>query len=343
MTISYSTIDTNTANGNGGGIDNDERMIISSSAIISNFASESGGGVYNDGTLTIPDSTIALNSAGFDGAGIFNDDVLTAVNTTIAYNSLFGGAGAGLFIAAGESTTLDNTIVAQNGDIVLESTVPDDIAGTVSTTPPSTFNLIGIGGSGGLTGGVNGNQVGVASPGLGPFGNYGGPTPTIALLPGSPAVDAGSCALDGLPYDQRGPGFVRIFDGTIDIGAFELQPATVTAVSVDWGTAGTAALETASDGLRLLPGWAEDGLALVRHRQVADHLRRTRDADLRGSHPHRPQGNAPTIVRDQQLGRDVHNRSGRVDYEARPSDDQDRRRRPRELRPPARRSARRRQ
>ena len=40
--------------------------------------------------------------------------------------------------------------------------------------------------------GVDGNLVGVADPGLGALGNYGGPTETIPLLPGSPAIDAGT-------------------------------------------------------------------------------------------------------------------------------------------------------
>ena len=97
-----------------------------------------------------------------------------------------------------------------------------------------------------MTDSLNGNQVGVANPGLGALTNNGGPTQTIALLPGSPAVDAGSNALDGLEFDQR--GLARVFNGTIDIGAYELQPALVTAVSVQWGIAGTAALQTAADG-----------------------------------------------------------------------------------------------
>ena len=87
---------------------------------------------------------------------------------------------------------------------------PDDISGTVSST--SAYNLIGTGGSGGLVNGDNGNQVGVANPGLDPLANNGGPTQTIALLPGSPAIDAGSNALavdpttgQPLTTDQRGP------------------------------------------------------------------------------------------------------------------------------------------
>ena len=59
----------------------------------------------------------------------------------------------------------------------------------------SAYNLIGTGGSGGLINGVNGNQVGVANPGLDALADNGGPTQTIALLPGSPAIDTGSNAL----------------------------------------------------------------------------------------------------------------------------------------------------
>ena len=57
----------------------------------------------------------------------------------------------------------------------------------------SAYNLIGTGGSGGLSNGVNHNIVltGSDGPGLAPLGNYGGPTQTMALLPGSPAIGAG--------------------------------------------------------------------------------------------------------------------------------------------------------
>ena len=47
------------------------------------------------------------------------------------------------------------------------------------------------------------NQVGVATLGLAPLGDYGGPTQTMALLPGSPAIDAGT-SIGALATDQRG-------------------------------------------------------------------------------------------------------------------------------------------
>jgi hypothetical protein len=41
-------------------------------------------------------------------------------------------------------------------------------------------------------------------------------------LPGSPAIDAGNNAY-ATDWDQRGPGYPRIVNGIIDIGAFEVQ------------------------------------------------------------------------------------------------------------------------
>src|SRR5208337_3072635 len=67
--------------------------------------------------------------------------------------------------------------------------------------------------------------------------NNGGPTQTIALLPGSPAIDAGSTALavdptTGLPLtsDQRGTGFGRIVGKAADIGAYEFHAGTYVVV-----------------------------------------------------------------------------------------------------------------
>jgi len=64
-------------------------------------------------------------------------------------------------------------------------------------------------------------------PKLGPLQDNGGATLTHALLPGSPAIDAGSCP--GETTDQRGyprpvdfPGVADTADGC-DIGAFEFQ------------------------------------------------------------------------------------------------------------------------
>ena len=75
-----------------------------------------------------------------------------------------------------------------------------------------------------INNGVNGNLVGTASspinPRLGPLQNNGGPTSTMALLAGSPAIDAG-LVVPGVTTDQR--GVFRPQGAAPDIGAFELQ------------------------------------------------------------------------------------------------------------------------
>jgi hypothetical protein len=72
-------------------------------------------------------------------------------------------------------------------------------------------------GAGGIVNGIAGNLVGV-DPRLGPLQDNGGPTPTMALLLGSPAIDAGSNPLN-LPTDQRGDP--RVVGAGADIGAYE--------------------------------------------------------------------------------------------------------------------------
>jgi hypothetical protein len=258
VNISDSTLASDSANYSGGGIYNEGELTISGSTLADNSAHD-GGGIDNYyGPLTISDSTVAGNSAD-DGGGVdLTYGPMTAVNDTFAYNSV-GGAGGGIYLHGG-MVTLDNTIVALNTRLSIGGTTPDDISqsgGVVSSA--SANNLIGTGGSGGLIGNAD-NQVGVAEPGLGTLGYYGGPTQTIPLLPGSPAIASGSTALavdpttgQTLEYDQRGIGFDRIVNGAVDIGAYQSLPAATDSVSVSWGTVGTAQLYTAADGLRLLP------------------------------------------------------------------------------------------
>jgi hypothetical protein len=119
---------------------------------------------------------------------------------------------------------LHNTLIAGNFRGAT-GTTRDDVFGALN--PGGDYNLIGDGtGMTGLSNGVNGNLVGSAAapidPRLGPLQDNGGPTLTHALLPGSPAIDAGNNAY-ATDWDQRGPGFPRIVNGIIDIGAFEFQ------------------------------------------------------------------------------------------------------------------------
>ena len=86
------------------------------------------------------------------------------------------------------------------------------------------YNLSSDDGGGLLT--ATGDQINT-DPMLGPLQNNGGPTFTHELLSGSPAIDAGDPNFAPPPdYDQRGTGFPRVFNGRVDIGAFEGQTVT---------------------------------------------------------------------------------------------------------------------
>ena len=258
LTITDSTFSANSASNAGGGVDNFGGTVTAfGSTFAGNSASPSGSGgaIWTDQSLTLTNDTLAGNSALF-GGGIDNEQTgdLTAINVTIAYNTVgTAGAGGGLNLAAGTTNDLFNTIVALN--TIGSGTVfsPSDIAGPVDSS--SSNNLIGTGGSGGLTDGTNGNLVGVTTPGLASgLGNNGGPTQTIALSTGSPAIDSGANSVMGqtIPtIDQRGA--VRgnaggLNAGTVvDIGAYEASSSYLVSTVVDSGAVGT---------LRSAVGWA---------------------------------------------------------------------------------------
>jgi Right handed beta helix region/FG-GAP-like repeat len=244
MTISYCVINGNTSGI--GGIGNDGALTILNSAITDNTSTGfvpnrggEGGGIWNDGVVTIDNSTVAFNvakSATYKeplsliptskylpgaGGGIWNSGTLTMTSCTIAHNTAFGGNGGGLAVGGG-TVTLRNTIVAQN---VLQpegqSPVGPDVAGTVVS---QGHNLIGdsTGASGLVATELVGTSAHPIDARLGPLQNNGGPTETMALLAGSPAIGAGD-STNAAQWDQRGPGFPRIVNGRMDIGAFEVQ------------------------------------------------------------------------------------------------------------------------
>ena len=225
--------------------------MIVDSTINSNSAKASGGGIGNEtgGTFTATNVTLAFNAAG-SGGGIENAGTSTFVNSTIAYNTV-KVAGGGVYVSAG-TTSLYNTIVASNYLNVVSTA--SDIAVVAASGgkvgPTSAYNLIGSGGAGGLSG--NGNQIlakGV-SPGLAnSLGANGGPTETLALLAGSPAIDKGSATIPGatIPVtDQRGAlrGTAGLDAGLApDVGAFEASSSylvTTTSTRPDVGTIETA-------------------------------------------------------------------------------------------------------
>jgi hypothetical protein len=221
-TFTNSTIFGNTAKSGGGVFATGSIALLQDSTVSGNTASSNGGGAYNTGSiLEVFNSTVANNTATGKGGGVYNTStgVTEGGNATIAFNQ--AGTGGGAFVAAGGAFELYNTIVAQN--TLVGSSTASDISGTVTGTPLN--NLIGTGGAGGITNGVNGNQTNVATPLLGNLANNGGPTQTIMLEVGSPAIGNGNVGKAPTfgATDQR--GLTRIVGGKVDIGAVEVQPA----------------------------------------------------------------------------------------------------------------------
>ena len=232
-----------------------------SSLTITNGYAEGGGGVFinNGASATFTDCTISGNSTVEDGAGILCVGNVVLVDSTVSGNSTPAAGGGLVLDASTDSATLINTTVSGNsagyfGGIVAlgDTTIANSIvAGNTSPVDPDTEgqffseggNLIGAvaNSSGWTSSDLTGTVAKPLDPLLAPLGNYGGPTQTMALLPGSPAIDAGSNALipSGTTTDQR--GLPRIVNGTVDIGAFESSGFSIAATSGSGQTAGVFA------------------------------------------------------------------------------------------------------
>ena len=227
----------------GGGIQNDGVLTMTNCTVSGNTSSGAGGGLAMFGTTTtLTNCTVSGNTASGGGGGFsISSGTLNLTNCTVANNTAQDGGAMNL---SGSTHVLKNTIVAGNTATVTSS---ENIVGTVSAT--CSYNLIGVGGTGGLTNGVNGNQVAVASPLLNSLASNGGYTQTISLQLGSPALDKGAAAT-GVTTDQR--GHPRPYDAVniaaasggnnSDIGAYEENPTcntvTVDPTSVPNGTVG---------------------------------------------------------------------------------------------------------
>ena len=226
----------------GGNIFNAGTLTITGSTISDGFAQLHGGGCWNQSSLTITNSTISGNSSS-EGGGIFNQGTtLTLANTTITGNqTVVANSGGGIRSVSGATSLINCTITGNYANA----------GGGISNIGPSSPTYIrntiiagntdsGFFGAPDVFGTFNylGNNVIGGNPLLAPLGNYGGATQTHALLPGSPALNAGnncvltnSCASNNLGFnltnDQRGAGFNRQVGGAVDIGAFESRGFTL--------------------------------------------------------------------------------------------------------------------
>ncbi len=208
-----------------------------------------GGGIFsNGGALTLDNDTFTANSAiggtgltdgaegeGLGGAIFAVGGSLALLNDTISGNTAAQGGG-GVYVGDGATATINNTIIGQN-----DTSRWDFVASGASTS--GVGNLIGT------QIGFSGTIVSTANPLLAALADNGGPTETMALESASPAINTGNtAAASGLTTDQRGPGYARIVNGTVDIGAFEVQTAS-TSISTTTALATSASPSTYGDSV----------------------------------------------------------------------------------------------
>ncbi len=246
LTLQNLTIANGNA-GNGGGLENEGTLIVTNSTFTANQAG-AGGAIFNGnaGTVTITNSTFSGNTAsnGANGGGaIFNSGTggtVTITNSTFTGNSATAGSGGAIY-GEGGLVTLRNVTISGNSAVGSGGGIFDNIDNSqafnsivANNTPNncgasafdslSSFNLVSdascsfSGGTGNL---INTNPL------LAALASNGGPTQTMALNTGSPAIDTGSPNLVGIDIcatvDQRGT--VRPQGPRCDIGAFELAAA----------------------------------------------------------------------------------------------------------------------
>ena len=231
VTIQNTTISGNFCGNDGGGIYQSQGSLTISNSTLSNNQAQYGSAIsrFDGGTTTITNSTISGNStfAGavsvdYGGALFLYNNITTISNSTIAGNSSPGGQGGGIHLYGG-TLNLVSTIVAGSTDNPANpGGGTRDLFGRNSDGGAFVINATNslIQNSSGFINGTNTANITGQNPLLNPLANNGGPTQTMALQVGSPAIDAGSNP-GALAFDQRGAGFPRTLGAQTDIGAFE--------------------------------------------------------------------------------------------------------------------------
>ena len=224
VTINDSTVSDNFTTSSpdnrnlGGGVMAGSSLTVNNSTITNNEAYV-GGGVFAFGPITISNSTISGNKTSYIGGGLMTDHAASIHNSTIANNSS-GYHGGGIFLGSNGTLDLQSTIVA-NSYIYNTGNVGDISGHDTTITISGNHNLIMVSEL------PTPADTITSDPLLHAPADNGGPTPTMALKAGSPAINFGSNP-DLLDFDQRGTGFARMSGTAVDIGAVEFDDVIFT-------------------------------------------------------------------------------------------------------------------
>jgi hypothetical protein len=207
LTIAHGS---NVRGSGGGGLQNYFGMVSISNSTFANNSASYGGGLYNAGTMNISNSTFVNNSAHYMGGGLYTDQngPVTITSSTFANNSSFHGGG----LESSGPATISGSIVADNtGGDCGKDNIGSITDGGYNLSSDSSCGFSGTG------------SVQNTDPKLGPLASNGGPTQTMALQQGSPAIDAVPLSANICPSsDQRGT--TRPDDPSetaCDMGAYE--------------------------------------------------------------------------------------------------------------------------
>lgn len=237
LTVQRSTIVSNTAGGNGGGVHSEVgALFLWQSAVISNVSGNNGGGVFNNSNAAFMDTTVAWNRANKSG-GIHNQDRLFLTNVTVSANEASNTAGA-IYNTGNGNLIVKNSTIAYNtygsgsaggiynyADVSFKSSIVAHNEGADCTAMGGAFASQGYNLEYGHTCVLTAaGDITDTNPLLGPLQDNGGDALTHALLEGSPAIDNGAFS-DYPSTDQR--GVPRPQGSRCDIGAYERGPAAL--------------------------------------------------------------------------------------------------------------------
>lgn len=233
-----------------GAILNQGNLTLTRCTVTGCRSSNDAGALLNtgSGTLTLTQCTVSGNQTGNAGGAIRSTGTLSLTHCTVSGNT--GGQGGGIHNSG--PFTLTHSIVAGNSASGADKDILNNGASAVLTRNGASLVQFLLHSSGGSVAGSG--SLMTSAPLLSPLASHGGPTQTMRLLSGSPALNAATGS--AITTDQRGFAII----GTPDIGAYEVQiggiPAQeafvgtpTAAIAVPVGTVGTLSATSSVQGL----------------------------------------------------------------------------------------------